>query len=223
MSSESVEISASILSADFGRLGEQLQALEASGRVARVHVDVMDGVFVPNISIGLPVVEAVRRHCGLPIEVHLMIVSPERYVERFAAAGASIVAVHVEACPHLHRDIALIEKAGARAAVALNPGTTALALEAVLPDIAQVLVMSVDPGFGGQAFLPQSVRKIAQVRRMCDERGLSVEIAVDGGVNADTAPAVAAAGAGVLVVGSALFTRRSIGEAATAIWEAARR
>ncbi|MBI4505531.1 MAG: ribulose-phosphate 3-epimerase, partial [Chloroflexi bacterium] len=159
-----VHISASILSADFSRLGDELRALEATGRVARVHVDVMDGVFVPNISVGLPIVAAVRRSCNLPIAVHLMTVSPDRYAERFVAAGASIVAVHVEACPHLHRDIALIERAGALPAVALNPATPAWAIEAALPDIAQVLLMSVDPGYGGQAFLPQSLRKIAQVR-----------------------------------------------------------
>lgn len=220
--SGSVRISASILSADFARLGEQLRALEATGRVERVHVDVMDGVFVPNISIGLPVVEAVRRSCNLPIAVHLMIVSPERYVERFVDAGASLVAVHVEACPHLHRDLALIEKAGARPGVALNPGTAASVLDAVLPDISQILVMSVDPGYGGQAFLPQSLRKIAQLRRMCDERGLATEIAVDGGINAETAPAVLAAGADILVVGSALFARGSLEDAVAAIVEAAR-
>lgn len=218
-----MHISASILSADFSRLGDELRALEATGHVARVHVDVMDGVFVPNISIGLPIVEAVRRSCNLPIAVHLMTVSPDRYAERFVAAGASIVAVHVEACPHLHRDITLIERAGALPAVALNPATPAWALEAILPDIAQVLLMSVDPGYGGQAFLPQSLRKIAQVRHMRDERGLAVEIAVDGGVNADTAPGVLAAGADVLVVGSALFAGDSFDDAVAAIWRAATR
>jgi ribulose-phosphate 3-epimerase len=217
-----VRISASILSADLARLGEQLRALEATGHVECVHVDVMDGIFVPNISIGIPIVEAVRRSCDLPIAVHLMIVSPDRYVERFVDAGASLVAVHVEACPHLHRDLALIARAGARPAVAINPGTAACALDAILPDVAQVLVMSVNPGFGGQAFLPQSLRKIAQLRRMCDERGLAVEIAVDGGVNADTAPAILAAGADVLVVGSALFARGSLEDAVAAIANAAR-
>lgn len=216
-----MRLSASILSADFGRLGEQLRALEATGRVARIHVDVMDGVFVPNITIGLPIVEAVRRSCDLPIAVHLMIVSPDRYIERFVAAGASIVAVHVEACPHLHRDIALIEKAGALPAVALNPATPAWFVEPILPDLAQVLVMSVDPGYGGQAFLPQSLRKIAQIRHMRDERGLAAEIAVDGGINAETAPGVLAAGADVLVVGSALFAGTSFDDAVAAIWRAA--
>lgn len=221
MGSVKARISASILSADFARLGDQLRALEETGRVERIHVDVMDGVFAPNISIGLPIVEAVRQSCALPIAVHLMIVSPDRYIGRFVAAGASLVAVHVEACPNLHRDITLIKDAGARAAVALNPGTPAAALEAILPDVDQVLVMSVDPGYGGQAFLPQSLRKIAQLRHMLDERGLATEIAVDGGVNADTATGVLAAGADILVAGSALFTGGSIHDAVATLWSAA--
>lgn len=221
MRNAKVRVSASILSADFSRLGEQVRALEATGRVERIHVDVMDGVFVPNISIGLPVVEAIRQCCSLPLAVHLMVVSPSRHVERFVAAGASLIAVHVEACPQLHRDIAAIKGAGAQAAVALNPGTPAWALEAVLPDVDQTLVMSVDPGYGGQTFLPQSVRKIAQLRHMVDERGLAAEIAVDGGVNPDTAAAVLAAGADVLVVGSALFAGASIEDAVATFWRAA--
>lgn len=200
-----MKVEASILSADFSRLGAQVRAIEETGLVDRLHVDVMDGHFVPNISIGLPVVESLRQCTRLPLAVHLMITSPDRYLERFVAAGAALIWVHYEACVHLHRDIQALRELGVAAGVAINPATPVAGLSEILEYVDSVLVMSVNPGFGGQKFLPSTLRRIAEVREAVKARGLSVEVAVDGGVNEATAADVVRAGADVLVIGSALF------------------
>src|SRR5512133_2789604 len=194
----------SLLSADFGRLADEVRAVEAAG-ADLIHVDVMDGRFVPNITIGPLVVEAVRKATKLPIDVHLMIVEPERYVDAFARAGASVVSVHAEVSPHLHRTLQAIRAAGARPAVALNPSTPLSAVEWVLADCEMVLVMTVNPGFGGQRYIEACTDKVRQLRALADARNPSLDIEVDGGVNGDTAAIVAAAGANVLVAGTAVF------------------
>jgi ribulose-phosphate 3-epimerase len=197
-------IAPSILSADFGRLAEEVRAIEAAGADV-VHVDVMDGRFVPNITIGPLVVEAVRKVTRLPIDVHLMIVEPERYVETFARAGASVISVHAETSPHLHRTLQAIRAAGARPAVALNPATPLSAVEWVLGECDMVLVMTVNPGFGGQRYIEFGTEKVRQLRALADARNPTLDIEVDGGMNPDTAALVAAAGANVLVAGTAVF------------------
>ncbi len=200
-----VRIAPSILSADFGRLHDEVKAVEAAG-ADYVHVDVMDGRFVPNITIGPLVVEAVRRATSLPVDVHLMIVEPEKYIDDFAKAGASIITVHAETCPHLHRTLQQIRAAGAKPSVVLNPSTPLCALEEILSEVTQVLLMSVNPGFGGQAFIPATIDKVRRLRAMLDAKGLqSVDIEVDGGINPTTAKQVVAAGANVLVAGNAVF------------------
>jgi ribulose-phosphate 3-epimerase len=199
-----LRIAPSILSADFGRLAEEVRAIEAAG-ADWVHVDVMDGRFVPNITIGPLVVEAVRKVTTLPIDAHLMIVEPERYVEAFARAGANVISVHAEASPHLHRTLQAIRAAGARPAVALNPSTPLSAVEWVLGDCEMVLLMSVNPGFGGQRFIETCTEKVRQLRALATARGQPLEIEVDGGIKSDTAALVAAAGANVLVAGTAVF------------------
>jgi ribulose-phosphate 3-epimerase len=200
-----VRIAPSILSADFGRLAEEVKAITDAG-ADYVHVDVMDGRFVPNITIGPLVVEAVKRATSLPLDVHLMIVEPEKYIEAFAKAGADIITVHQETCPHLHRTLQQIRAAGAKPSVVLNPSTPLSAIEEVLGDVDQILLMSVNPGFGGQAFIESTVDKVRRLRAMLDARGLQkVEIEVDGGINAETAKKVVAAGANVLVAGNAVF------------------
>jgi len=199
-----VKIAPSILSADFARLGEQVAEAEAAG-ADYIHIDVMDGHFVPNITVGPLVVEAVRRTTRLPLDVHLMIEAPERYIARFAKAGADILTVHVEACPHLHRVVQQIKGLGVKAGVSLNPATPLASLEEILGDVDLVLVMTVNPGFGGQEFIAGMLSKIRRLRRMLDERGLKCELEVDGGINAETAPEVVAAGANVLVAGQAIF------------------
>ena len=195
----------SILSADFTRLGEELAAVERSGLADRLHVDLMDGQFVPPISFGPMICQAARRATTLPLDVHMMVEAPSRFFDELAAAGASGITVHVEACPHLLRDLAAIKALGLKAGVTLNPGTALVALEEAVELADLVLVMSVNPGWGGQPFIPRSVERVARVREMIARSGREVEIEVDGGINPTTAPAVVSAGATVLVAGSAAF------------------
>jgi ribulose-phosphate 3-epimerase len=194
----------SILSADFTRLGEQVAQAAAAG-ADRVQVDVMDGRFVPNITVGPLIVEAVRRSTQVPIEAHLMIVEPERYVGDFASAGADLIIVHQEVSPHLHRTVAQIKRLGKRAGVALNPATPLAVVQEILDDVDLVLVMTVDPGFGGQDFIQSMLPKIERLRGMLSGRGLGCDIEVDGGIHAATAPLAVRAGANVLVAGSAVY------------------
>jgi ribulose-phosphate 3-epimerase len=194
----------SILSADFGRLAEQLAAA-ARGGAGAVHVDVMDGHFVPNLTVGPVVVKAVRKATDLPIDVHLMIENADRYLDAFADAGANWISLHVEAMPHLQRGVAHLKGRGVRPGVVLNPATPLAAIEEILPEVGYVLVMSVNPGFGGQAFLPRSLDKVRRLRRTIQERGLDVAIEVDGGVDASNARGLVEAGAAILVAGSAVF------------------
>ncbi len=197
-----VRIAPSILSADFGKLAEEIQAISTADYI---HVDVMDGHFVPNMTIGPIVVEAVRRATKLPLDVHLMIEDAERWVAAYAKAGADIIGVHVEACPHLHRTVHQIRELGKKPCVVLNPHTPIQAIEWVLRDVAQVLIMSVNPGFGGQSFIPSALEKIAELRAMIDRKGYEVEIEVDGGIKIDNIAEVIAAGANVVVSGSGVF------------------
>jgi len=194
----------SILSADFTRLGEQVAQAAAAG-ADRFQVDVMDGRFVPNITVGPLVVEAVRRSTRLPIEAHLMIVEPERYLEDFARAGADLIIVHQEASPHLHRTIEQIKRLGKRGGVAINPATPLAAVQEILEDVDLALVMTVDPGFGGQDFIRPMLSKIERLRAMLNGRGLQCDLEVDGGIHAETAPLATRAGANVLVAGSAVY------------------
>lgn len=212
-----IKIAPSILSADFGRLGEQVAEAERAG-ADYVHVDIMDGHFVPNITMGPLVVQAVRRNTSLPLDVHMMIASPERYIDEFVDAGADIVTVHVEACAHLHRVVHQIRESGAKAGAALNPATPPSAVEEVLADLDQVLVMTVNPGFGGQAFIHSAVDKIRRVRARLDSLGLTADLEVDGGISSATARTAVDAGARVLVAGSAIYNdRMSVDEAMSAL------
>ena len=199
-----VEIAPSILSADFTRLAEQINAVERGGATL-LHVDVMDGRFVPNLTVGLPVVKAISRATRLPIDAHLMIVEPGRYAEQFVEAGASMVSIHVEADPHLHRTIAGIKTAGAQAGVAINPATSLSALDDVLKFADYILLMSVNPGFGGQEFIPASLEKVRRLRAMIAERGLKTRIEIDGGIDLKNINEVATAGAEIVVSGTAVF------------------
>ncbi len=214
--SRKIRIAPSILSADFTRLGDELASVEEAG-ADWIHVDVMDGHFVPNITLGPCIVEAVKRATDLPLDVHLMIERPERYIEDFVRAGANSVGVQVEACPHLHRTIAQIREAGARACVVLNPSTPASAVEVVLGDVDQVLVMTVNPGFGGQKFIESMLPKIETLRGWINENGLDVALEVDGGIALETIGRAAAAGADVFVAGSAVFGAPNRAEAIAAL------
>jgi len=200
-----IEIAPSILSADFSKLGEEIKAAERGG-AGLIHVDVMDGHFVPNITIGPLVVKAARRATNLPLDCHLMITDPDLYIDDFARAGATMISVHVEAVVHLHRTLAAIRDLGCRPGVVLNPATPLVSVEEALPFVDYVLVMSVNPGFGGQSFISTSLDKISRLRGMIDSRGLNVHVEVDGGIDTRTAPKAVMAGANALVAGSYTFS-----------------
>ncbi|WP_106498561.1 ribulose-phosphate 3-epimerase [Lentibacillus sp. Marseille-P4043] len=216
------KIAPSILSADFARLGEEITDVEKGG-ADYIHVDVMDGHFVPNITIGPLIVESIKPKTTLPLDVHLMIENPDAFIPMFASTGASIITVHQEACPHLHRTIQLIKSQGVKAGVVINPATPAEMIKQVLPDVDLVLLMTVNPGFGGQSFISHVVPKIKQIADWRDELGLSFEIEIDGGVNVDTAKRCTDAGADVLVAGSAVFNKDDRQQAIQAILQATRK
>ena len=220
MTTEEAVIAPSILACDFGRLFDEVQAVTDAG-ADWVHVDVMDGHFVPNITIGPRIVEAVRDATQLPLDVHLMIQQPERYIDSFVKAGATTVGVHAEACPHLHRTVAQIRETGARASVTINPGTPANAVEAVIGDVDQVLVMTVNPGFGGQQFIAGTLAKVETLRGWIRDRELSVTLEVDGGITEDTIASAARAGANAFVAGTAIFGAPNYREAIAALRQAA--
>ena len=207
-----VRVSPSILSADFSKLGEEITSVEAAG-ADLIHIDVMDGHFVPNITLGMPVVKKLRKVTKLPFDVHLMIENPEKYIDEFVNAGADIITVHQEACVHLHRVIQMIKKHGIKAGVALNPMTNVETLKYILPDIDMILIMSVNPGFGGQKFIPQAIKKVQQLRQLINETGSKAEIEVDGGVTFETGKPLAEAGADILVAGSYIFNHNDPAEA----------
>jgi len=199
-----IEIAPSILSADFTRLAEEIATVEKAG-ASILHVDVMDGRFVPNITVGLPVVKAIAKVTRLPIDAHLMIVEPGQYADKFAKAGARMVSIHIEADANAHRTLSSIRAAGALAGIVINPGTSLAALDEVIKFADYVLVMSVNPGFGGQEFIPESIEKVRRLRKMIDERGLKTRIEIDGGINSDNIAEVTSAGAEIIVAGSAIF------------------
>jgi len=213
MKSRPVKLAPSILSADFSRLGEEIAEVTKAG-ADYIHVDVMDGHFVPNITIGAPVVASLRSRTDLPLDVHLMIERPEAHISQFAEVGADIITVHVEACTHLHRMIEAIKSLGVKVGVALNPATPLISLDEVLPMLDLVLIMTVNPGFGGQAFIESTMTKIARLREILDDRQVRAELEVDGGINVKIAPKVVEAGAEVLVAGAAIFnSKQGAGEA----------
>jgi ribulose-phosphate 3-epimerase len=200
-----IQIAPSILSSDFARLADEIAAVERAG-ADLLHIDVMDGHFVPNLTVGPPIVEAVRKVTKLPLDVHLMITNADAFIPEFARAGADYLTVHVEACPHLHRTIQSIKELGVKAGVTLNPATPVHTLQEILPDVDLVLIMSVNPGFGGQKFIPSCLAKVKAVRQMLDRIGSHALLEVDGGVKAENAAQVLEAGADVLVAGSAIFS-----------------
>jgi len=202
--SPKIKLAPSILSADFSRLGKQVAEATKAG-ADYIHIDVMDGHFVPQITIGAPIVAAIRRWTNLPLDVHLMIEAPERQINQFADAGADIITVHIEACPHIHQVVQAIKGLGVKAGVALNPGTPIEMLSKILTSLDLVLVMTVNPGFGGQTFIEDTLDKVARLRVELDKKGLAAELEVDGGINAEIAPRVVRVGARVLVAGSAVF------------------
>ncbi len=212
MQNKYIKIAPSILSADFSRLGEQIAEVTKAG-ADYIHVDVMDGHFVPNITIGAPVVASIRSCTNLPLDVHLMIERPEDYVAQFADAGADIITVHIEIGRHIHRLIKTIKDVGAKAGIALNPATPLSSLDEIMPFLDLVLVMTVNPGFGGQTFIADLVDKIARLRGVMDSRCVEAELEVDGGITADIAPQVVKAGADVLVAGTAIFSKNNPAEA----------
>lgn len=213
------KIAPSILSANFSKLGEEIEDVERGG-ADYIHVDVMDGHFVPNITIGPLIVKAIRPITDLPLDVHLMIENPDKYIKEFAEAGASIITVHQEACPHLHRTIQLIKSFNVKAGVVLNPATPAHMIKDILPDIDMVLLMTVNPGFGGQSFISSVVPKVKKIAKWREELGLSFEIEIDGGVNTETAKTCVEAGADVLVAGSAIYNKPDRKQAIEAIIKA---
>ncbi|HXC61499.1 MAG TPA: ribulose-phosphate 3-epimerase [Nitrospiria bacterium] len=200
----SKKIAPSILSADFARLGEEIAKVEAAG-ADMIHVDVMDGHFVPNFTIGPPIVKAIRKVTKLPLDVHLMMTNPDEFIPEFIQAGSNYLTVHVETCPHLHRTIQSIKEKGVKAGVTLNPATPLCSIEEILPDVDLLLIMSVNPGFGGQSFIPRALEKLKRARKMIDDRGLKVELEVDGGVKPENMAALSKAGADIFVAGSAIF------------------
>jgi ribulose-phosphate 3-epimerase len=204
LQTKNIKLAPSILSADFSRLGEQVAEATKAG-ADYIHIDVMDGHFVPQITIGAPVVAAIRRWTDLPLDVHLMIEAPEHQIGQFAEAGADIITVHIEVCPHIHQVVQAIKKLGVKAGVSLNPETPLGTLREVLPSVDLVLVMTVNPGFGGQPFIEAMLDKVARLRAELDKKGLAAELEVDGGINAEVAPRVVRAGARVLVAGAAVF------------------
>ncbi len=207
MSGNQIKLAPSILSADFARLGEQVAEATKAG-ADYIHIDVMDGHFVPNITIGAPVVASLRSWTHLPLDVHLMIEQPERYISRFADSGADIITVHVEACPHLHRTIQVIKELGIKAGVALNPASPLSMVDEIMPQVDLILIMSVDPGFGGQAFIPETLEKISRLRRILDSRKMDAELEVDGGITINNASSIVKAGGRVLVVGTSVFNAK---------------
>ena len=211
-----VKLAPSILSADFSRLGAQVELVEESG-VEYLHIDVMDGHFVPNITIGPLIVEALRPHSELVFDVHLMIENPDKYIADFVKVGADIISVHVETCPHLHRSIQNIKACGAKAAVALNPATPLNTIEYVLTNLDMVLLMTVNPGFGGQRFIPEVLPKISALAEMIKQTGKNIDIQIDGGINPQNAGEVVRAGANVLVAGSAIFAAPDVPSAVAAL------
>lgn len=217
-----IRIAPSLLSADFGRLADEVSAIERAG-ADYIHLDVMDGHFVPNMTIGPMVIEAVRKATTLPLDVHLMIENADRWVSHYAKAGADLIGVHVEACPHLHRTVAAIAELGKKPVVVLNPATPLSTLQWVLPDVAMVLLMSVNPGFGGQSFIPATVQKIVELRRMIDETGRDIDIEVDGGLKVENVEQVTRAGANVLVSGSGIFASADYAATITAMRRQAER
>jgi ribulose-phosphate 3-epimerase len=209
-------IAPSILAADFARLAEEIAAVEVAG-ADFLHIDVMDGHFVPNLTIGPPIVAALRKVTKLPLDIHLMITNADAFIAEFAEAGADYLTVHVEACPHLHRTVQLIKEQGVKAGVTLNPATSLNTVEEILPDVDLLLIMSVNPGFGGQTFIPFSLQKTASARAMIDRTGSHALLEVDGGVKIDNAAQVLAAGADILVAGSAIFSSRDYAETIAAL------